>query len=110
VPANKLTTHLLSSEHYSMSRAKCSHGSLDVTAMSRAKYSHGSLDVPAPLMNIPRPPTPCTQSTSTFNNKKLSYRRNSAQCAKWSFKVTQGHPLHLSIHRLSSRWNRKKAA
>ena len=26
-------------------------------------------------------------------NKKLSYRRDSAQCVKRSFKVTQGHPL-----------------
>jgi len=38
----------------------------------------------------------------TDKNKKLSYRRDTAQCVKRPFNVTQGHPLcQLTQHMIS---------
>ena len=36
---------------------------------------------------------PVMQNLPTEQYKKLSYRRDSARCVKWPFKLTQGHPL-----------------
>ena len=57
------------------------HESLQPVKISRNKTPHTHYRVLAII------------SLNAYNNKKLSYCRDSARCVKRPFKVTQGHPL-----------------